>query len=124
MKSLLVGVAIAAVVAVQNPPVTGQAGQRGTTAPQTPARQRGGGRGPGSVKVMPLATIGWADGGMVPLKYSQAGDEVSPPLSWSNVPDTAASFVLIVHDIDAAIGPGTDDVLHWLVWNIPGSSRT
>jgi len=27
-----------------------------------------------------------------------------------------------VHDLDAAVGTnGTDDVLHWLVWNIPGS---
>jgi Raf kinase inhibitor-like YbhB/YbcL family protein len=30
--------------------------------------------------------------------------------------------VLIVHDADAAVGNGTDDVLHWMAWNIPGSA--
>ena len=26
-----------------------------------------------------------------------------------------------MHDADAAIGDGNDDLLHWMVWNIPGS---
>ena len=42
-------------------------------------------------------------------------------------PDGTASFVLIVHDPDAATGNGTDDILHWMLWNIPagrdGSAR-
>ena len=83
---------------------------------------RGGGRG--GVQVMTLTTAAWPDGGQMPVKYSQAGDEVSPPLSWSNVPDGVASFVLIVHDVDAAIGNGTDDILHWMLWNIPGATRS
>jgi Raf kinase inhibitor-like YbhB/YbcL family protein len=60
---------------------------------------------------------------VIPLAYSQAGDETSPPLAWSEAPDGVQSFVLIVHDLDAAIGDGTDDLLHWLVWNIPGDVR-
>jgi Raf kinase inhibitor-like YbhB/YbcL family protein len=87
----------------------------------TPGPQRGG-RGRG-VQVMTLTTPAWPDGGQIPAKYAQQGGEVSPPLSWSNVPETAVSFVLVVHDLDAATGPGTDDALHWLVWNIPGSTR-
>ena len=35
------------------------------------------------------------------------------------MPEGAASFVLIAHDVDAAIGNGTDDILHWMLWNIP-----
>ena len=31
--------------------------------------------------------------------------------------------MLIVHDLDAATGSGVDDLLHWLVWNIPGAAR-
>jgi hypothetical protein len=42
-------------------------------------------------------------------------------LSWSNVPEGAASFVLIAHDVDAAIGNGSDDLLHWMLWNIPAT---
>src|SRR5206468_5289719 len=57
-------------------------------------------------------------------KYSQAGDQVSPPLAWSNVPESAASFVLIAHDVDAASGNGTDDILHWMLWNIPAGARS
>ena len=32
--------------------------------------------------------------------------------------------VLLVHDADAAIGDGTDDLLHWMVWNIPGTATS
>jgi len=85
----------------------------------TASAQRGRG-----VQVMTLTTTAWADGGVIPAKYAQQGGDVSPPLSWSNVPDTAASFALIVHDLDATTGPGTEDTLHWLVWNIPGTSRS
>ena len=30
---------------------------------------------------------------------------------------------MVVHDLDAVTGSGVDDLLHWLVWNIPGSAR-
>ena len=71
---------------------------------------------------MTLTTPAWPDGGAIPAKHAQAGGEVSPPLAWSNVPDTAASFVLVVHDLDA-MSSANEDTLHWLVWNIPGSAR-
>ncbi|MDH4063207.1 MAG: YbhB/YbcL family Raf kinase inhibitor-like protein [Acidobacteriota bacterium] len=78
-------------------------------------------RRPRGVQVMGL-TGPWPDGGVIPFRYSQAGEELSPALSWSGVPEGVASFTLIVHDLDAATGDGTDDVLHWMVWNIPGSA--
>jgi Raf kinase inhibitor-like YbhB/YbcL family protein len=95
--------------------------QRGAPAAQPPpAGQRGGGgRGRGAVQVMTLATSAWPDGGQIPTKHTQAGEEISPALTWSNVPEGIASFVLIAHDVDAAIGAGTDDILHWMLWNIP-----
>lgn len=80
-------------------------------------------RGRGAIQVMTLTSTAFADGGQIPARYTQAGGEVSPPLSWTNVPDDVAGFVLIVHDADAAIGAGTDDVLHWMVWNIPAAAR-
>jgi len=82
-----------------------------------------GGRGRGAV-VMTLSSPAWADGGTIPVKYAQPGGDVSPPLAWSNAPANAASFVLIVHDLDAATGNGLDDLLHWMVWNIPGSATS
>jgi len=72
---------------------------------------------------MTLTTTAWPDGGSIPAKHTQAGTETSPPLTWSGVPDGVLSFVLLVHDQDAATGGGIDDVLHWMLWNIPGASR-
>jgi Raf kinase inhibitor-like YbhB/YbcL family protein len=88
----------------------------------TAAQARGGGgRGRGGIRIMSLTSSAFADGAMIPEKHSQAGRDVSPPLSWSDAPDSTTSFVLMVHDIDAVSGDGTTDVLHWLVWGIPGS---
>jgi Raf kinase inhibitor-like YbhB/YbcL family protein len=93
-----------------------QQGQRGATPPP------GGRGGRGAVAVMTLATTAWTDGRTIALKYTQARDEVSPPLTWSGAPETTASFVLIVRDLDAM--RGNDDTLHWLVWNIPGKTTS
>jgi Raf kinase inhibitor-like YbhB/YbcL family protein len=119
-STLLFTLVFAAFVSAQQP-------QRGAPPPPgappgQPAGGRGGGRG--AVQTMTLTSTAWADGGQMPAKYSQPGEQVSPPLAWSNVPETAASFVLLVHDLDAAAGNGTDDILHWMLWNIPAAARS
>lgn len=76
------------------------------------------------MRVMTLTTSAFADGGIVPTKHAQAGRDVSPALSWTGAPDSTRAFALIVHDADAAIGDGTDDMLHWMVWNIPGTATS
>jgi Raf kinase inhibitor-like YbhB/YbcL family protein len=94
--------------------------------PPAPAPQGGGnfqGNRRGPIQTMSLTTTAWTDGGLIPAKYTQAGAQVSPPLAWSNVPDGTTNFVLIAHDVDQAVGQGNDDLLHWMVWNIPGSAR-
>ena len=101
--------------------------QRGAPPPpgQPPPGQRGGGgRGRGAVQAMTLQSSAFADGGQIPIKHTQAGEEASPALAWSNAPEGVASYVLIVHDVDAAIGPGTDDILHWMLWNIPPTATS
>ena len=70
-----------------------------------------------------LTSSAFADGDLIPTRHAQSGRDVSPPLAWSGAPDSTRSFVLLVHDLDAAIGDGTDDLLHWMVWNIPGTAR-
>lgn len=52
--------------------------------------------------------------GMIPGKYTCDGENVSPPLTFLDVPPTAVSLVLVVDDPDAKLG--TWD--HWLAWNI------
>ncbi|HUR20103.1 MAG TPA: YbhB/YbcL family Raf kinase inhibitor-like protein [Vicinamibacterales bacterium] len=125
--ALLLVFAAAALLPAQTPPPSTTAVQTpppGAPA-QTPApgRAGGGGRGGRGGTVIMTLTAPWAPGAEIPLKHTQAGGEVSPALSWDNPPETVVSFALIVHDISAPVNPGTDDVLHWMVWNIPAASR-
>src|SRR5689334_20107501 len=83
-----------------------------------------GGRGGGRAVTMTLTTAAFADGTAIPTRHTQAGDQVSPALSWTGAPDSAKSFVLLMHDIDVANGPAGEDQLHWLVWNIPGNATS
>ena len=76
------------------------------------------------MQTMSLTTAAWTDGGTIPSRYTQAGAQVSPPLSWTNAPDDAVSFVLIARDADTPIGSGTDDLLQWMLWNIPKGTRS
>lgn len=71
---------------------------------------------------MVLTTTAFPDGGQIPVKYSQAGEQVSPVLSWSNVPPGTQSFVLHMRDPDVARNKTTEDQVHWLMWNIPGTA--
>jgi len=87
---------------------------------QTPPAAAGG-RG-AAAPPMTLTTNGWPDGADIPVKYTQAGEQVSPQLSWTNVPAGTQTFVLLMHDPDVATNGTTDDQLHWLVWNIPGTA--
>ncbi len=86
-----------------------------------PPGARGGGRGRSGAQVMTLTTAAWSDGGTIPRQYTQAGEEISPPLSWSGAPEGVVSYVLIVHDVDAIVGNATDDLLHWMLWNVPAT---
>lgn len=89
---------------------------------QTPtqAQRAGGPAGPG----LTLTTTAFADGAEIPARFTQSAQSpVSPKLEWTNVPQNTVTFALIMHDPDVAVQRKTDDVLHWLVFNIPGAAR-
>src|ERR1700674_2188247 len=76
--------------------------------------------GPG----LTLTTPAFADGAEIPARFTQSDPKtVSPRLQWHNIPPKTVSFALIMHDPDVAVQRKTDDVLHWLVFNIPMSAR-
>jgi Raf kinase inhibitor-like YbhB/YbcL family protein len=58
--------------------------------------------------------------GEIPKKFTCDGEDISPALSWSNVPSDTKSLVLIIDDPDAPdpANPKTTWV-HWLLYNIP-----
>ncbi len=73
-----------------------------------------------------LTTPAFDDGGIIPNKYTQSaenGAPVSPKLTWTNVPDGVVSFALILHDPDTSLNKTTNEVLHWMIFNIPGTTR-
>uniref|UniRef100_UPI0040498D56 YbhB/YbcL family Raf kinase inhibitor-like protein n=1 Tax=Dissulfurimicrobium sp. TaxID=2022436 RepID=UPI0040498D56 len=63
----------------------------------------------------------FSDGSNIPVIYvrpSAGGKNISPPLSWSNLPDGVKSIALSVVDIH----PVAKNWVHWLVINIPKDS--
>jgi Raf kinase inhibitor-like YbhB/YbcL family protein len=69
-----------------------------------------------------MTITGFADGSDIPLKYTQAGSQISPEITWINTPPGTVTFLLHMHDMDFSRNHTTDDQLHWLVWNIPGTA--
>lgn len=55
----------------------------------------------------------------IPVKYSCDGENTSPPLMWTDPPQSTMSFALIHDDPDA---PGGTWV-HWVLYNIPAAAR-
>jgi Raf kinase inhibitor-like YbhB/YbcL family protein len=74
------------------------------------------------VPPMVLTTSAWADGGIIPPRFTQAGDQTSPRLDWANVPAGTMSFVVNMLDPDVSIQKGTETQPHWIVWNIPATA--
>jgi hypothetical protein len=86
-------------------------------APAAPPQGRGP-AGPG----LTLTTPAFPDGGKIPDRFTSADPKpVSPELDWTNVPAGTVTFTLILHDPDTALQRKSDDVLHWMVFNIPAS---
>jgi len=61
-----------------------------------------------------LISTAFAPGGRIPRRHTCEGEDVSPPLTWSGLPEDTRSLALIVDDPDAPVGTFT----HWLAWGI------
>jgi len=85
--------------------------QAQTPAPAAPPRP-----------AMTLTSPAFPDGDPIPVKYTQAGEQVSPKLDWTNTPPGTQSFLLHMHDPDVARNKTTETQVHWLVWNIPATA--
>lgn len=94
---------------------------------------------------MKLSIKGWEDGAPIPAKFAfgkipaegrfEISDNISPAISWSDIPEGTKSFALICHDPDVP-SSGEDvniegkevpaslprvDFYHWVLVNIPTS---
>ena len=73
-------------------------------------------------KPMMMMISAFPDGTDIPPKFTQAGDQTSPAITWTNVPSGTVTLLLHMHDMEVSRNKTTDDQLHWIVWNIPASA--
>lgn len=57
--------------------------------------------------------------GRIPDRHTDAGEDVSPELSWSGAPDGTKQLAVICHDPDAPLPHG---FAHWVVYEIPADT--
>jgi len=69
--------------------------------------------------VFELTSSAFAAGESIPRKYTCDGDDVSPPLEWTDPPAGTQSFALICDDPDAPVGTW----VHWVVYDLPAETR-
>ena len=65
---------------------------------------------------MKITSTAFENEGTIPAQYTCEGDNISPPLSWSGLPDGTKALALVMDDPDAG---GT--FTHWVVYNLPVS---
>ena len=67
-----------------------------------------------------LTSTAFTPGEPIPRKYTCDGEDISPPLRWSDPPQNTRSFALIADDPDAPMGTW----VHWVLYNLPAETRT
>lgn len=109
----LARVAVAAVIVTVAlaMPVTGSGSGPGHRAL---AASRDGQDGKATMSLQ-LSSAAFDDGESIPKRFTCQGSDVSPPLSWTDVPDGASSLALIVDDPDAPAGTW----VHWVIFDMP-----
>ena len=81
-----------------------------------------GSRGGFRLPPLLMQSTAFEDGGIIPQKYAGRSG-VQPDFTFSNAPEGTVTYAIILHDLDVAVGGGTDDVLHWVAWNIPAAAN-
>jgi Raf kinase inhibitor-like YbhB/YbcL family protein len=71
-----------------------------------------------------VSSPAFAPGAAIPALFTCEGEDLSPALDWTGVPEKAQSLVLIVDDPDAP-DPKAPKMtwVHWVLYNIPATAR-
>src|ERR1700691_790264 len=94
---------------------------RGGGAPPAGQGGRGGAPAPAPLRLM---SPDLTDGSKLADKVGCAArkDAGSPALQWSQPTRDSVTLVLVLHDMEGHPRKGVDDILHWMVWNIPSTA--
>jgi len=65
-----------------------------------------------------LSSSSFQDEGMMPDKHAYKRDNISPALSWFNIPEKATTMAIICDDPDAP-----SIWVHWVIFNIPATEK-
>ena len=68
---------------------------------------------------MHITSAAFSEGQTIPKKFTCDGPDLSPPLSWKDVPAGTQAFALISDDPDAPVGTW----VHWVIYNLAGSTH-
>ncbi len=77
------------------------------------------GRG-GTTMTLVVSSPAFANKQSIPVRYTCEGEDISPPLQFTGIPEGTASLALIVDDPDAP-DPAAPKMtwVHWLLYNLP-----
>jgi Raf kinase inhibitor-like YbhB/YbcL family protein len=73
----------------------------------------------GAAMAFKLESAGFKPGDSIPKKHTCDGDDVSPPLAWSDAPAGTKSFALVCDDPDAPAGTW----VHWVLYDVPAGTQ-
>lgn len=65
-----------------------------------------------------VTSTAFQDQETIPKKYTCDGQKISPPLTWSGIPEDTKSIALIMDDPDAPRGT----FVHWVLFNLPADT--
>ncbi len=75
-------------------------------------------------QTLTLSSPAFKEGESIPSQYTCDGENVSPPLTISGVPEEATSLVLVMDDPDVPKALKPDGVFdHWVMYGIPPDTR-
>ncbi len=75
-----------------------------------------------AAKPIVLSSSAFTNNKAIPKLYTCDGDNISPPLDWTNIPTGTQSLALIVDDPDA---PNTQKMwMHWVAYNFPATTTS
>ena len=73
---------------------------------------------------MKISSPAFPHNGFIPAKYTCEGEDINPPLEFSEISNKTMTLVLIMDDPDVPKSIRADGLWHhWLIWNMPAETR-